>query len=142
MIKKVAIGETVADMSVADELDQMRSDNPTCSLVAFADLSSKLVLYTSTDGKPAQEELAALSEAARISLDGELADAAAPLWNGSKDALAETAVLMTESDLRVFLRSPGKATEALACICAPNADIQAVVDAGRSALSKISKHSG
>lgn len=124
-------------MSVAEALDAMRSDLPGCALVAYADLGSALVLCASTTGKPAQEELDRLSRAAQVALDGALAEGAAPVLDGAGAGRAETAMLLTGSEARVFLRSPGEAPEALICVCAPDIDLGAVVDCGRAALNRI-----
>ena len=124
-------------MNVAAELDEMRSGISGCSLVAFTDLSSQLVLCTSAATKPVQEELNALSLAANIALDGAFAEGAAPLWAEDTEAPAETAVLMTGAEVRVFLRSPGKPNEALVCVCAPDTELDTVVDSARSTLDRI-----
>lgn len=124
-------------MNVAAELDAMRSEISGCSLVAFTDLSSQLVLCASAASKPVQEELNALSRAANLALDGAFAEGAAPLWADGGKTAPETAVLMTGAEVRVFLRSPGKPNEALVCVCAPDIELDAVVDSGRSTLGRI-----
>lgn len=124
-------------MNVAAELDEMRSEISGCTLVAFTDLSSQLVLCASAASKPVQEELNALSKAANLALDGAFAEGAAPLWSNGGEATAETAVLMTVSEVRVFLRSPVKPNEALVCVCAPDTELDAVVDSGRLTLGRI-----
>lgn len=124
-------------MNVTAELDAMRSELSGCSLVAFTDLSSQLVLCASAASKPVQEELNALSEAANLALDGAFAEGAAPLWSEGGEAPAETAVLLTGAEVRVFLRSPGKPNEALVCVCAPDAELDTVVDSARSTLNRI-----
>lgn len=125
-------------MTVSEALDAMRLEVAGCSLVAYTDLSSELVLCASTAGRPAQEELDALSHAARIALDGTLAEGARPLWDDeAPGAPAETAMLLTGAEARVFLRSSGEAAEALACVCSADADLGAVVDCARTALDRI-----
>ncbi|WP_413718020.1 hypothetical protein [Silicimonas sp. MF1-12-2] len=125
-------------MDVTETLDAMRSELPGCSLIAFTDLGSKLVLCSSSAGKPAQEELDSLSELAQTVLDGIVAEGAAPvLENGDGDRRAGTAMLLSGTDAKVFLRAPGDAAEALVCVCAPEADLRKVVDCGRSALDTI-----
>ena len=127
-------------MNVAAELEEMRSGLAGCSLVAFTDLSSQLVLCASAASKPVQEELNALSEAANMALDGAFAEGAAPLWADGGDVPAETAVLLTGAEVRVFLRSPAKPNEALVCVCAPDTELDAVVDTGRLTLDRILAH--
>lgn len=124
-------------MNVTAELDEMRSGLLGCSLVAFTDLSSQLVLCASAAAKPVQEELNALSKAANLALDGTIAQSAMPVWTEGDEAPAETAVLLTGSEVRVFLRSPKKPNEALVCVCAPDIELDAVVETGRSTLDRI-----
>lgn len=123
-------------MSVSDALDTLRSEIPGCSLVAFADLSSKIVLTASSATQPAREDLDALSAAAHLALDGSIADGAAPVLGG-ETALAETAMLLSASEARVFMRSPGENPEALICVCAPDCNLEMVVDYARTTLTRI-----
>ncbi|MEL7150688.1 MAG: hypothetical protein AAGK71_08140 [Pseudomonadota bacterium] len=122
-------------MDITAELDAMRADVRGCSLVAYADLTSQLVLCTSAAAKPAQEEMNALSQAAQLALDGAYAESAAPSWGGQ--APAEVSVLMTGSDARLFLRAPENPAEALMCVCAPDTDLEAAVTQGRATLQRI-----
>ena len=123
-------------MSVSDALDTLRSEIPGCSLVAFADLSSKIVLTASSATQPDREELDALSAAAHLALDGSIADGASPVFGG-ETALAETAMLLSASEARVFMRSPGENPEALICVCAPDCNLEMVVDCARTTLTRI-----
>lgn len=125
-------------MDVTEKLDAMRSELPGCSLIAFTDLGSKLVLCSSSAGKPAQEELDRLSELAHVMLDGAVAEGAAPVLDGGQgDTRAGTAMLLSGNEAKVFMRAPGEAAEALVCVCAPEADLRKVVDCGRSTLDTI-----
>ncbi|NNE81077.1 MAG: hypothetical protein HKN18_12485 [Silicimonas sp.] len=123
-------------MSVSDALDAMRSEISGCSLVAYADLGSRLVLCTSAVSNPGQEQLDALSGAALLALDGALAEGAAAMWDKTATG-ADMAMLLTNAEARVFLRSPGAAPEALICVCAADADLDKVVDCGQTTLSRI-----
>ncbi|MEM7718206.1 MAG: hypothetical protein AAF222_03325 [Pseudomonadota bacterium] len=122
-------------MDITAELDAMRADVQGCALVAYADLSSQLVLCTSAASNPAQEEMNALSKAAQLALDGEFAAGAAPSWGG--EAPAEVSVLMTGAEARLFLRAPNNPTEALMCVCAPDIDLEAAVAEARATLQRI-----
>ena len=125
-------------MTVSEALDAMRLDLPGCSLVAYADLSSLLVLSTSSVLKPMQEQLDALSRAAQIALDGTLAEGAAPVWeDGAAGEPARTALLLTETEARVILRAKGDSPEALVCVCTPDSDLGAVIARGQAALDDI-----
>lgn len=124
-------------MNVTDELDEMRTGLAGCSLVAFADLSSQLVLCTSAVSKPVQEELNALSQAADLALNGAVAESASGVWSDNAEPPAETAMLLTGSEARVFLRAPGNPNEALVCVCAPDVPLDTVVNSGRNTLDRI-----
>ena len=124
-------------MSVTDALDAMRTEVSGCSMVLYADLKSGLVLSTSATGQPGQETLDAQSGAAQIALNGLLADGARSVWAEVADVPPEVACLLTGNEARVFLRSPGEAPEALICICAPDVDLDTVVDCGRRTLAGI-----
>ena len=123
-------------MSVSDALDALRAEIPGCSLVAFADLSSKIVLTSSSATNPAREMLDALSVAAHLVLDGDVAASAASIF-GNEDAAAETAMLLSPSEARIFMRSPGENPEALICVCAPDCNLDVVVDCARTTLKRI-----
>lgn len=123
-------------MSVSTALDELRAEIPGCSLVAFADLSSKIVLTASAATNPAREELDALSAAAYLALDGAVAEGAAPIW-GDQQETAGTAMLLSASEARVFMRSPGENPEALICVCAPDCNLEVVVDCARTTLKRI-----
>ena len=123
-------------MDVTETLDAMRSSLPGCSLIAFTDLGSKVVLCTSAAVKPAQEEMDKLSALAELMLAGTMAESAAPIL-GADDARAGSAVLHSEADAKVFLRSPGDTEEALVCVCSPDIDLGKVVDSGRATLENI-----
>lgn len=126
-------------MDITTELDQMRADIPGCALVAFTDLTSKLVLSTSAPTNPAQEEMNALSSAAQLALDGAIAEGASAVWG--QEPAAEVAMLLTGADARVFLRSPGKAGEALICVCSPDANLEGAVSRARVTLERIAEGS-
>ena len=129
-------------MNVTAELDEMRVGLKGCTLVAFTDLSSSLVLSTSAASKPVQEELNALGRTASLTLNGELSEGAAKVWSESGDVPAETAMLLTGSEARVFLRAASNPNEALVCICAPGIALDAVIDSGLATLDRIQSQSG
>lgn len=121
-------------MDVSEALDKLRAEVTGCELAAFTDLSSKMVLCVSASGRRAQEELDALSEIAVTVLEGAVAEGALSLLEDQKP---DSAMALTNVDLRVFLRSPSTVNEALICVCSPQTDIAAIIDRGRSALDQI-----
>ncbi|QMU58333.1 MAG: hypothetical protein GKR98_09080 [Boseongicola sp.] len=121
-------------MDVTEILNEMRIEASGCDLVAFADLSSRMMLCVSPAGQRPQEELDVLTEVAAASLSGPLAESAAPLL----DARAPVeAIALTSIDARIFLKPDADASEALICICAPDANIEKILSCGRDALGRI-----
>ncbi|NNJ67382.1 MAG: hypothetical protein HKP54_05025 [Boseongicola sp.] len=121
-------------MDVTEALDRFRADAEGCDLVAFADLNTSMILCVSASTRHAQEELDALTEAASAVLDGAVAEGALNLIGGSKP---QTAITMTPVDVRVYLRTSKAHSEALICLCAPDADLAKVVALGTAALASI-----
>ncbi len=120
-------------MDVAKALDEMRGAVDGCDLVAFADLSSQMVLRASSATKRGQEEIDALTDAALVALAGPLAEGAAACTGGAP----ATAVTMTQAEIHVYLRSLTGRSEALIAVCAPDTDVGKIVDHGRETLDRI-----
>lgn len=124
-------------MTVGEALETLRSEVSGCTLAAFADMSSRLVLSSSAASKPMQNELDALSVAAAEALDGALAEGTNSVSGHDGSNKPEVAMLMTGLEARIFLRSPENAAEALVCVCAPDSDFAKVLESGRDALQRI-----
>ena len=121
-------------MDVTEALTTLRSDVPGCSIAAYADLSSGIVLSSSAAVPPAREDLDALAAAATETLDGAVAEGAS---QSIGEEPPESAIAMSTRDLRVFLRAPGNPSEALICVCAAGSDVAQIVERGRSTLDRI-----
>ena len=122
-------------MSVIDELDKLRATLPGCTLVAFGDLTARIVLCASASEKRPQEELDALCLAASVSLDGNASKPIARVLGG--ETLSQ-AVSISSGEIRLFLRSHLDVCDALFCTFTDHTDIREMVDAGRATLHKIS----
>lgn len=123
-------------MDVKAALEAMREDVEGCDLVMFADLSTQMVLAAASAGRRPQEELDALCGIARETLDGPVAEGAAPMAGG---AMPEQAAALTPIDARVFIRSAAAPQEVLICLCTPDADLEAVLEKGRMTLDLIAE---
>ncbi len=124
-------------MSVARQLDDLRASLPGCSLVVFGDLFSQVTLCVSAQGKHPQEHLDALCATAGNLLSGPAAQSAATAL-GMPDASAlKQAVILGQSDMQVFLRSPVEEADVLCCVSSPDGDIEAISDRARSTLNLI-----
>ena len=121
-------------MDVTARLDSLRADLVGCDLVAFADLTTQVVLCVSAAARHAQEELDALTSTAVSVLRGSVAEGGQALLGG---ASAQTVVSLTPVGMQVFLQSTNSDNEALICICAADADLAKTIARGSEALEDI-----
>lgn len=123
-------------MGVPESLGAVVKAFPQARLVAFADLSSRMILSSSGPLGTTQEYLDKLCDQARFSFDD-------PLFSLSVEAFGEphAAVVMTPDALRVFLRSDTEPADALCCICDHAIDLPAFVTKIRDTLDSIT-HGG
>jgi hypothetical protein len=120
-------------MGVADTLGAMVKAFPQAQLVAFADLSSSMILMTQGKAELTQEHLDRLCQQAKAALDDPLAGLALQAFGEPN-----TAIVMGQAGLRVFLRSESEPADALCCICDPGIDLSAFVASARETLEEIS----
>ena len=117
-------------MNVQAELDTIRTAAPGCSLAAFGDLRTRLVLRVSADQIPPQERLDELcSLGARCFAQAD-ADAVHTYFPGSGNDAPNEAVVLGPKDIKLFVRSETDDTDMVFCLC-ESAD--AVPDLLRSA---------
>lgn len=121
-------------MSVNESLGAVVKAFPQARLVAFADLSSRMILSSSGTLSTTQEHLDKLCDQARASFDD-------PLFSLSVEAFGEPngAVVMGPDNLRVFLRSEFEPADALCCICDHSIDLPAFVAKIRDTLESITQ---
>lgn len=107
---------------------------PQARLVAFADLSSRMILTSTGPLSLTQEHLDRLCDQARTAFDD-------PLFALSVEAFGEPhgAVVLGPDNLRVFLRSEIEAADALCCICDHSIDLSAFVAKIRETLEGITQ---
>jgi hypothetical protein len=105
-------------------------------IVAFADLSSRMILTSAGPLSTTQEHLDRLCNQARACFDD-------PLFSLSVEAFGEPhgAVVMGPDGLRLFLRSDVEPADALCCICDPGIDLAVFVPKIRETLESIT-HGG
>lgn len=116
---------------VVDELNSLRKAVPGCDVVAFADLSTQMVLVTSSDRSIPREEMDALSAEGSAVL-GRSKDG--PLGLGRPGS----AVVATSTGLRIFLRASAEPSDALCCIAKSDLDVAAFLAQARPCLDRIS----
>lgn len=119
-------------MAIADTLNSVIKAYPQASVVAFADLSSRMILANAGAKPVTQELLISLCEQARVGFDD-------PLFSLSVEAFGEPhgAVVMGADSVRVFMRSESEPADALCCICDPSIDLAGFVAKIRDTLEQI-----
>ncbi len=105
-------------MGIAEQLNGVRRDFPGCRVAAFADLSSRLVLFTSADARLPQDRLDAFCARAGALFTGPAGQAGAALLG----APVERAVVPDGDAVFVFVRSPDEPDEAVICQCDADTD--------------------
>lgn len=119
-------------MGVIENLGTVVKAYPQARVVAFADLSSRMILASQGRADVTQELLDGLCQQARSGFDD-------PLFSLSVEAFGEpnAAVVMGSDSLRVFLRSESEPADALCCICEHNIDLAGFVAKLRDTLERI-----
>lgn len=120
-------------MGVVESLGAVVKAFPKARVVAFADLSSSMILASQGANDVTQEHLDALCKQARASFDD-------PLFALSVEAFGEPhgALIIGEDSVRVFLRSEIEPADALCCICEHGIDLPSFVTRIRETLDAIS----
>ena len=103
-------------MTIGDELMAFRDRFPDCVVVAFADLSTGMVLAASTEEKTTQEKLDALCEGAFGHLVGRASMAVATELGAGEAPWPRSLVTATETSLACLLHAHPPAQEALCLI--------------------------
>jgi hypothetical protein len=120
-------------VGVIDSLATLVKAYPEARVVAFADLSSQMILASQGTQMVTQEYLEHLCGEARRSFDD-------PLFSLTLEAFSEprAAVLLGEADVKVFLRSEIEPADALCCICGHGIDLGGFVEKLQETLDSIS----
>jgi hypothetical protein len=123
-------------VAVAETLGAVVKAFPQAKLVAFADLSSRMILTTAGPMSITQEHLDRLCDQARASFDD-------PLFSLSVEAFGEPhgSIVMGTDGLRLFLRSDTEPADAICCICDHSIDLAAFLPKIRDTLESIT-HGG
>lgn len=119
-------------MGVAESLGAVIKAYPQARVVAFADLSSRMILASQGKDDVTQEHLDRLCQQARACFDD-------PLFALSVEAFGEPrgAMVLGQDSLRIFLRSEIEPADALCCICDRSIDLAGFVAKIREALDSI-----
>jgi hypothetical protein len=119
-------------VGVNDSLGALVKAYPQARVVAFADLSSSMILASQGPKSVTQEHLERLCKQARSSFDD-------PLFSLTLEAFGEpqVALMLGEDDVRLFMRSETEPADALCCICDHGIDLSGFVEKARETLDSI-----
>ena len=116
---------------VSGALDTLKQEFADCATLAFADVSTKMVLVTDTTSNQPRE-----------AIDRLCAEAAVLLGQDGRAALGEGAATMamaTHGDrLHIFLRASNDPTDILCCNCSAQIPVVDFLNAARNTLEQIS----
>ncbi len=124
-------------MDILDQLTTLRTHTPGCTLVAFSDLSSGVVLCASSAVKQRQERLDSICAVAAELLDGEAARIASDVLASDESSTIDEAVTLNAANSRIFIRSGQEKNDALCCVCSANMDINGFIGQARVTLQEI-----
>ena len=116
---------------VVDALDDLKQSDPSCQMLAFADLSTQMILVTDSSASHPREQLDALCTEAATLLGGRKK----PILGTEP---TNTAIWSTQSSVRVFLRAAGEPDDVLCCVCAPDVNVDKFVARASACLAQIS----
>lgn len=116
---------------VVDELDALRDKFEGCHTLAFADLSTHMILVTDSSSNLRREALDSLCSEAELLLGAK----GAPALGNQRAGVATVA---GPSVTRLFVRASDNPNDVLCCICGPTVDVASFVTDARSCVDRIS----
>jgi len=122
-------------MTIQTQLDQLRRKTAGCQLTAFGDLSSKLILRSSSAAPCPREVLDSLCTKAVTCFSVTDGDVEADL--GGNGHYGQAAVMFTPAQSFIFAR-PDRAADDVTCAVIESAqDVEQALDAVRGMVTKI-----
>jgi hypothetical protein len=126
----------VKKVTMSEELAAFRDRMPGCSIVAFADLSTGMVLASDTAQKITQEKLDALCADAHAALIGAQRVSLARAFEPHSPQTPDVAVTATRAAKLCFVRAPAASEEALCIVLSPQVAVMPVIEAAKSLLQR------
>lgn len=124
-------------MSTLEQMDELRDGFPGCRAVALADMSSGIVLCVSERKKHPQERLDSLCATANELFNGTAAGKVFAALGKGESGGPDQGMVMTPSEICVFLRSPADPMETLCAICDADLDIGQFAQSARRTFEMI-----
>ncbi|MDA8747213.1 hypothetical protein N9M66_03275 [Litoreibacter sp.] len=110
-------------MNISDSLDALRGKFSGCLTVAYADISTGMVLSASAQAHLNQEHLDALCTTASEMLAGGTARRFSAVLAGDQEEDIQQAIIFESSEVGLFYKSTSSPNEALCCACLPDIDL-------------------
>jgi len=127
-------------MNLAARLETMRQGVPGCTLVAFGDLGTRLVLRCSAEFSPPQEFLDELCTQAE---HGFLLQDALLGSDSARDWIPSEVSVVTPHETRMYIRAPGTAQEtandAILCVCDTEETAREMIAPAKTLLDDLSR---
>ncbi|MFT6074469.1 MAG: hypothetical protein ACJAZ1_001385 [Yoonia sp.] len=116
---------------VVDKLDKLRKTSTSCQTIAFADLSTQMILVTDSQSTLPREALDTLCKQAAsvLGVNGKVALGARP---------SRMALVAEDTSVRFFLRASDEPNDVLCCVCTPSVDLAKFVADATECLNRIS----
>jgi len=124
-------------MNITERLDCVRQEFPECQLLAYADISTNMILSTSGAMELRQEHLDSLCDIAVDVLGGQSSSHLRSLLEGRSGATVFQVIIIEPTEVHVFLRSTASLKEALCCVCSPLINLGEFISGARLHLDEI-----
>lgn len=118
---------------VSDELDALQSRFPVCETLAYADLTTGMVLVTNSTTPLERHGLNRLSADAALLLGA--ADDTPPFGT----QVPASAIVSSQDSVSLFLRAEGQPNDALLCVGGGDLDLAAFIPEAQACLKRISE---
>lgn len=126
----------VVRVSIKEDFADFLRQFPACSVVAFADLSTGMILAADTRERLAQEKLDSLCNSALQALTGRVSTAIAKAGAQKGEQAVNKCAVGYKDRLECYIRAPASADEALCLVLATDCDLASVILAGERLLQR------
>ena len=121
-------------MTVLERLDRLRAATEGCSLAAFGDLRTRLVLRVSSENPWPQERLDDLCKTAARCFGQADSAAIRDGLLGGVSAPVNEAMVLGAREIRMFVRSDEDPSDMICCVCQSAEDVAVLSNGARAAI--------
>ncbi|MDA3856964.1 MAG: hypothetical protein PF480_01665 [Roseovarius sp.] len=105
--------------------------------MAYADMSTNMILSTSAEIALRQEHINSLCNTAMEMLGGHSTSQLRNVLGGGRDTDIFQVIIIEPTEVGIFLRSTTSPTEALCCVCSPSINLGPFLAGARHHLNEI-----